>query len=437
MLLLFGNTVGAQPSTSVEDARALLLDVRKKVVQTVQRLPKYLCTETVDRTTFRPDAPLAGSSCDELAGRRKKSDWRIQKTKSDRLRLDVAVSSTNSEMYSWVGENRFQESSLADLVGGGATSTGAFSSLLGSIFATDDATFSRNQDVSADGRTLVEFGFSVPLDKSNYRFGNKLHSAPVAFDGTFLVDPETAQLVRLTVHAEQLPEDLRTCESTTTLDYGAMRVNDFEFLIPQNTRWQVVNLDGSEFDNHTVFSACHEFHGESSLRFDVEPGNSKQAAEEPARSAFELPPGLSFSLALTSPIDTVTAAAGDSFQAKMTGAIKTKSSGVIVPNGAAVTGRILRIERRYSKESALLTVTVKLETVEVNGVRQPFEGTIQPVVKKRYKPEEVGLVKSEQLGSFDQMSSTPGTGVFRFEDVSDNYVIKRGFLIEGVTAASK
>jgi len=103
--------LAAQEHPRADDAKALLLEVRKKVMLTVDRLPKYMCTETIDRSTFRPEAKVFGRSCDDLASRRKKKDWRIRKDTSDRLRLDVAVSS-DSEMYSWAGEDRFQDRSL-------------------------------------------------------------------------------------------------------------------------------------------------------------------------------------------------------------------------------------------------------------------------------------------------------------------------------------
>jgi hypothetical protein len=171
LLLLFATPVQAQQDSARDDAKALLLEVRKKVMLTVNRLPKYLCTETIDRSTFQPKAKVSVHSCDDLAGLRKKTDWSARIETSDRLRLDVAVSS-DSEMYSWAGEDRFQDWSLADLVRGGATATGAFAAFLTDIFGTDAATLTYNGDVDVDGRALVVFGFRVPFEKSTYHAGN-------------------------------------------------------------------------------------------------------------------------------------------------------------------------------------------------------------------------------------------------------------------------
>ena len=436
-LWAFASCAGAWQDSAQEDAAKLLLDVRKKVVQTVIRLPKYLCTETVDRSTFQPEVEILSRSCDDLAGRRKEPGWRIHKDTSDRLRLDVAVSA-DSEMFSWASENHFQNGSLADLVRSGATSTGTFGSFLSSIFGTNTATFTYNGDVDAVGRALAEFGFRVPLEKSNYHIGNKLSHSIVGYDGTFLVDPKTYDLVRLTIHAAHLPAALNACESSTTLDYGSIRLNNSEFLIPTNVHWRVVNLDGSEFDNRTVFSACHEFLGESTLRFDVLSESPQIAAHETTRKGLRLPPELPFSLALTSPIDTATAAAGDLFKARLTSAIKEKHNGVLVPKGATVTGRIIHIERFYGPASQSLMLAVRLETVEANGIEQPFDARLQSVVKRR-KKSSGALVQRQNLGSFDRMSGPedPAVGLLGFEKVTADYVIDRGFEIEARTATAE
>lgn len=110
LLCVFGTPVAAQQAPTGDDAKALLFAVRKKVMQTVNRLPKDMCTETIDRSTFLPEADLLSRSYDDFASRRKKADSRMRKYKSDRLRLDVATS-IGAEMYSWAGENRFEERS--------------------------------------------------------------------------------------------------------------------------------------------------------------------------------------------------------------------------------------------------------------------------------------------------------------------------------------
>ena len=333
--------------------------------------PVHLLARNED---YRPCLRRFGKSQRPGKLRGKKTGFRLRECASSRLRLDVAVSGA-SEMYSWAGENRFQDRNLADLVGSGVTSTGTFASFLASIFGTDAASFTYNGDVNVDGRALVEFGFRVPLAKSRYTVTNQAYHAIVAYNGTFLVDPKTSDLVRLTIRVDQIPAELNACENTTILDYGKMRVRDSEFLLPREVRLHVTAADGGELENRTVFSV-HEFLGESLLRFDAPSEAGQSASQATALKTLALPAGLPFTLALADAIDTATAASGDAFKARLTSAIRDKRDGVLVPKGAAITGRIVQIERIYGPASAALRLAIRLETVESGGTPQPFAARV-------------------------------------------------------------
>jgi hypothetical protein len=435
--LPFVTPAEAQRSLSREDPKVLLLEVRKKVRETVGRLPNYLCTETVDRSTFQPESPI--HSCDDLASGKKKSDWRLRKRTSDRVRLDVAVSPTG-EMYSWVGEDRFENRRLADFVLEGAISTGTFASFLNNIFVTNAATFTYKGGVTADAHRFVEFGFRVPAEKSTYHIGRRSHHHDiVGYEGTFLVDPSTFDLVRLTIRPNQIPAEFEACQSIMTLDYDNVRLNNSEFLIPKQARWHIITLDGSESDNITVFSSCHEFLSESTIRFGTPPETTGAVSPKRAKKGLRLPSGLSFSFVLTDPIDTATAAAGDPFKARLKSAIGKKRNVILVPKGAAISGRIVRIERVYGLVSQSLVLALKLETIEANGVPEPFYARLESVVKMGH----AGPVEKENLGSFDKKfdpafdPKDPAVGIVQFDDVAGDYVINRGLEIEGVTAAPK
>jgi hypothetical protein len=200
--------------------------------------------------------------------------------------------------------------------------------------------------------------------------------------------------------------------------------------------YRLSNDDDSEWENRTVFSGCHEFLGESSLRFGESSENEQQSAQKREFKALALPPGLPFEFALTKAIDTYSAAAGDRVQAQLTSPIGDKHSGVLVPKGAAVTGRIVQMKRLYGRGLIALTMAFKLETLEVNGVPQPFDARLESAVKRRTTSD---LEVRQSLGSFDQMfdPEDPGVGFLEFQDVSEHFVIKRGSEIEGVTAAPK
>src|SRR5665213_800989 len=107
----------------------LLASARRKVMDTVDRLPKYMCSLTIDRQQYEAQSAGSRHSCDDLAAARKSAHWKTRLAASDRLRLDVAIADIQ-EMYSWAGANRFDDRELDRLVNFGASTTGDFSGFL-------------------------------------------------------------------------------------------------------------------------------------------------------------------------------------------------------------------------------------------------------------------------------------------------------------------
>jgi hypothetical protein len=413
-----------------EDPRDLLLRVRDKLMEAVDRLPKYLCTQTIDRKQFEPDDGVQKTSCDQLLGKRKKPGWKMHLVASDRLRLDVAVTVGN-EMYSWAGENRFADSDLVDMVNHGAISTGSFGSFLMMIFEGDQANFSYNGETIVDGRTLVEFGFRTPVEKSHYYYGSRRRRVQTGYDGTFLADPKTLDLVRLVVRSDELPPETGICEATSTLTYGRVRLNDADFLLPSETRLLIVSPAGVENENRTVYTACREFRGESTVKFESQDVVQPKAAAERVST---VPPGLPFTVALTQNIDTSTAAAGDAITAELITPIRDLSSKILAPKGATVMGRILRIQRYYQPERDW-TLTIRLETLDMGGTLVPLSARsgsepdpTGPRPPFRSRPMELGTLSDlEQIGS----------AAFEFRRSVENLVIKRGLKSNWVTLAPR
>ena len=432
VLCLLATSAEAQGDSAAEDARTLLLEVRKKVMLTIGRLPRYLCTETIDRATFQPDGNPVVRSCGELLGAKK---LKRRPSTSDRLRLDVAVSN-GGEMFSWVGENHFHDRSLGDLVGSGATSTGAFSSFLSSIFGNTSADFTYEGNADDNGRAVVRFGFSMPLEKSGYSIGNRSYRSTVPYHGIILVDAATHDLVRMTIVADQLPKELNTCEDTNILDYGKAAFDNLKFLLPKDAYLHVTYTNGAELENRTTFSGCHEFMGEATLSFDVPAETGTEAAPKKEIKTLVLPAGLQFKIALTQAIDTATAAAGDPIRATLSTPIEEKRAGILVPKGAAVTGRIVHIERFYGPGPPSLTLSIQLETVESDGVPQPFEARLESVVRARTESRGM-LTPSVSLGTFGEIEDAQAggldAGVLLFEGVGKKYVVRRGLEIAGST----
>jgi hypothetical protein len=421
----------AAGQTQPDDPKDLLLRVRDNLMGTIQRLPRYTCTLTIDRAQYEPDRIQLAPPCDELLGQRNKGQVVPRLSETDRLRLDVAIAATN-EIYSWVGEDRFGDHDLFDLVRQGALQTGSFSTFLTSIFSGSSASFSYNGDTALDGRPLVEFGFRVPREKSNYVFGNRREHVTTGYEGTFLADPKTGDLVRLVVRTSELPAEVGSCQATTTLDYTRVHLNDSDFLLPREARLDILNTDGAELRNRTVYAGCHEFQGVSTVRFD-EPAPEAAAlaaGKDSTASPFEVPAGLPFKVVFTQPIDAAAAAAGDRIKAKLNSAIRDASSKVLVPEGSEITARIVKLERFEGPPSSL-KIIVKLETVNVGGTPHSLHATMSSRGQRFEKG--TGLERRVQLGSFDTLADLGG-GLFEFRDAKPNFVVRSGLESNWMTA---
>jgi hypothetical protein len=73
-----------------QDPRALLGIVSQRVMDSVDRLPEYVATVTIDRKSFEPHVGRLLHSCDDVAAEQKSSHWNVHLARSDMVRADVA-----------------------------------------------------------------------------------------------------------------------------------------------------------------------------------------------------------------------------------------------------------------------------------------------------------------------------------------------------------
>ena len=435
LLLAVALTGGARAQPPPGD---LLQRVTQKVLDTVDRLPKYMCTQTIDRFQYEShvtnQARNAEAPCDAASDPGGSGHAKARLFSSDRLRLDVAVTA-NQEMYSWVGESEFEDRSLFELVGNGALSTGSFALFLSVIFRTDNAGFSYKGPVMEDGRRLEEFEFRVPREMSHYIFRGAFSRVTTGYYGSILVDPSTADLVRLVVHTDALPAETGACQSSSTMDYTRLRLNDTDFLLPRRAELHILDTNGTESRNTTVFSNCHEFLGESTLSFDAAP-EVGTAADGSGAPRGELPVGIPFRIAFTRNIDPAVVAAGDKLSAKLTDPMKDENRRVLAPKGAAVTLRVLEVRRFYEPRPAL-RLALKPETIEIGGIAQPLTASPDtqppPFANQRTSSGHSPAPISRLLLD----NRDPGAGVLQFWNISEKYVVPGGFESNWFTAGYK
>jgi hypothetical protein len=399
-----------------------------------------MCTQTINRSQYEPDRYAYVKDCEDLEASRGIA-WKLLHTTSDRLRLDVAVAAQR-EMYSWVGENQFRNQSLVDIVNEGSISDGSYHGILELVFRSDNADFSYSGVVSEGGRKLVEYHYHVPLETSHYTFSARGHSAvTTAYEGAVLADPDTAELVHLTLRTSHLPSETGACEAATDLNYGRFRLNGGDFLLPSETHLHIKDLNGVESDNWTVYSACHEFLGESTLKFDSAP----DPAPQKAASSWEkttIPAGLRFSVALAEDIPVATAAAGNAVKARLTTDLRSAAKKILVSKGTLVACRIVRIRRFYAgKDPGVVGMLVPLQVVELTlrlesfilpEAHRPVFAVIDLGIAGASRRPPGGLkTRPAELGPLNAIGRNQWFA--RFNHVGDDYVIHSGLASDWVT----
>ena len=358
-------------SSGNEDPVDVLMRLRDQVLERGERIPNHTCVESMQRDRYEPVAGRAPKSCDTLLARRKQGDFqgRLKLTSTDWLRLDVAYAG-GTEIYSWAGASKFEEGELEDLVPEGATGTGPFATMLLAIFEPRFPKYVFEGETAADGRRVFEYSFVVSQDQSHYRVKARKEWIVTGYTGSLLVDPKTAELVRLAVRTEELPAATDTCEADTSLEYGMVQLGGGDYLLPKVARQRFIGRDGSEAENTMTFAACREYQAESKVAFGVGAPMDGGQPRIPA-ATLNLPAGLPVTVELITEVRFGRAAAGDVIKGRLLKPIRDQRQKTVVPEGAAVQGRLMRVETGFAR-GIDHTVALRWEAVQVGGAMEPL-----------------------------------------------------------------
>jgi len=318
LALLAAQPAPAQPAagTGLPPEVLRLARIKLRMEKNLLRQPNYTCIKTITRS--RRNAPA----------RRHRL--------VDTLRLEVALVN-GREMFSWPGAREFSTSDPREIVPTGAIGSGVFSSHARAVFLSQSAVHTYVGPEELDGRACERYDFRVPLSMSGYTLRLGEIEAAVAYYGSYWVESESLDLVRLDVRAAAIPESLQLRSAHTVLNYEHMQIGGGEFLLPRSAVTALRHIDGGEIRNETRFSACRQYSGESTLSFAPPPEEGRPEAA--SVETVSLPPGLDLHLALTTPIEAGVTAVGDPLTATVLRAAKRQGE-VIVPKGAVVTGRL-------------------------------------------------------------------------------------------------
>ena len=409
--------------TADSPAQQLFDRLRRNVLENVARVPRYTCVQTVTRQQLRPQYGFWPDSCQAVIAAHARLSSPGLVVWHDRLRLDVAVGD-KSEIFSWAGARRFETGNLDDLALSGSTGTGDFGAFLGNVFGGDAEgfRFMGNQDLPV-GR-FAAFEYNVPLAKSHYSYRTGTgENGTVGYRGMFYAAPASAELKRLVVEASEFPSG-PVCRVYDTMDYHTVKIGSSSFLLPEVSRMDVLYKGGQETENETHYSGCHEFTGESTIRFDdPDEVNSPAAASRAELKA--LPPKTQIRVKIDPPIDTRTAAAGDPITGVVEREVKQKGQ-VVVRKTDRLHGRLLRLEQ-FLVPDAYWLVAIRFESIERDGVEEPMQFT--PLDDGDRSVQDVqftGRRMSQSSKKLDLPKAPPGAGIFAFTEMG-NLVLDQKF----------
>lgn len=343
-LWLVGTALAAPP----EDAR--LASIIKKMADNLARIPNYTCTQTINR--WRRGEPCL--MCEY----------------SDRLRLEVAVVG-KKEQYAWPGAGAFEDQGISEFVGHGSILTGDFAGFARGVFLNDHAAYAYAGDTRLGSRRAFRYSFNIPVDHSGFRAQAGQAHAVVGYFGSFWVDAETLDVLRLDFRTAEIPRHVGIERAACSILYGRVRIGDSDFLLPQTTETTILSRNGLRSRNLTRYGACHQYVGRSTIRYEASGEPSPAPPPKPGLPAASVPPRLPLDAVLESPIVVSECAIGDAVTWVI--ASPVHSGDFLVPQGALLRGRIVRLVL-YQRPQRFTMLGLRVSALEFDGCRFEVRG---------------------------------------------------------------
>lgn len=319
-----------------------LARIKSAIKKHLEGMPNYTCLQTVERYQRLPNA----------------------KTESliDVLRLEVAYV-TGREMYAWPGSTQFEDTELREIVTTGAFSTGGFALHARAIFLGDGTTFHFGGEEDFEGKPALRFDYGTAQFRSGYQIRNprKGIGAVVAYHGSIWANRESFELLRISVEADEIPDEIEIVKATDRLEYQLMRIGSGDALLPRQSEVQILDNRGRMSINRTRLSRCKQYSGESTLSFEDKEEAAVAAAKVMRVLLFE--PHTELELALDLELNHESFAVGDAIQATLKNEIRDGKT-VIAQKGSVAKGRIVRLEHHVGEYS---TYNITLQFDELVG----------------------------------------------------------------------
>jgi hypothetical protein len=360
------------------DPTTLFQQVSGHLLQDVKQLPRYTCLQGIERQFYHARY-REKDACAGIISKFEARKHELPLTSWDRLHLDVTVAD-NREVHSWPGTSEFNEDEIRELVRNGPFGGGDFGPFITAVFG-DAAVVKFQGERLVEGRPVFEYSYAIPTGVSQYQVETPSGPAVTAYGGSFFLDPQTADIVRLIVRTAVLPGSSGACLALSEVEYSRMNIHSRQLLIPHQTRLHLIYGDGKEAVCVTSYSSCHEYASEAVLHFDIANPSPGTASAQPSPLVKALllaegfPKGLTFACRMVTAIDSGAASAGDAVEGFLRSPIRDRSGVVLASPGSRLRGRLVRVAE-YMEYPEYFEVGIRLESIEIDGVPVPLSATL-------------------------------------------------------------
>ena len=137
----------------------------------------------------------------------------------DSVELEVAFVG-DRELFSRPGQAQFAEQPISQIVPDGMIGNDAFGSHDDDVFLRDGPTFKYAGSCKRNGHNTFRYNFRVPLETKRLwvRYGGSA-DAMVAYQGSFWVDTETLEMVRLEWKTDHIPPSVGISSIEKSMQY--------------------------------------------------------------------------------------------------------------------------------------------------------------------------------------------------------------------------
>lgn len=403
--LAAGILAGSAVSQDLPPWLLLLVRVKSHVREDLQRLPNISCLETVERE-YQP----AKGKMHAL----------------DTVRLEVLTDGKH-ELFASPGDRKFSEQHPITYAGSGMLGDGLFGMYLKDILLNSNVSDAYKGDEEVGGRRLARFDYRLPLMWSGQTIQMPEGSGTVGLHGSYWVDPQTYDAVRLELNAEDIPPTLPITEFVTSINYARTAVgNNLVVLLPESAETRMAKFDGEINHDRVEFTHCRVFGAETTVDYNA-PDSPEQEPRFAAASVDDtlrqLPAGLQIAVKLRTRISG-DMAVGALIDGVVADNVPAKGT-VVIPAGTPVRGRIRRLER-YTDPIPHFVVALEFTEIALQQIRYRFYADLvdieaAPGVEHVLSVKDSSVTRSQLGGTITNQSSEnlffidlPGVATFFF-----------------------